>query len=900
MAQQSSPDVNQILSTIRQVESSNNYGAQAKGSSASGAYQFIDSTWQASTKKAGLGTEYARAKDAPPEVQDAVAAFAVRDILNRTGNDVTKVPLVWYTGNPEGRMTEDALRANQGLTPDKYQQKWLSVLGGGAPTQTAQTTQKPAPRTTAQGPKQVGARIASAFNPADLPSSYTSALALNYLADTDPEGVTMSRVNEMLSEMIEDGGGAAKPAGGKILQQFAQAKSVDPFQFVLQQEEVAQPKTQRVVPKMPRAFAAGGPVGEVGTQAVEVDGYADGGEVDFGQMAEQMTVGTLPTDQKPAGQVFQDIGRDIVRGAQYLPYDLAGAPVDIATMAMRPFGYNVEKPVGGSEYLIEKARQAGIAQAPTGSTAETATRIGMGFVNPAAVARQIPRGIAALEKGVEAMTLPTFRQITGNPNATKEQMMDFVVNQKSILQAGAPAISRAPGGTFFSSKESNLNRLISRGEEVALNISREDPEKAAAAGEMFTKKAREFFEKRAGSINDELKKEMMAGRIKMPGELGEELFPKYLRAAAERGDVSAIRDLERRYDEMLSIKNINLPKIDVKDVYEESRQVNQNIKQNILAQFKQYPELIPDELLYKFTNKDPTEVRIRLKDNPEYFSTVLEPKIQKLINVETETIRPADISAYSMYGKYAPENLSPNELEALKRGQPIFDIGSGYMDLFGYDIKDLARQTAKMSTQELKDITFATFVSRASKLAVKQKTLEARAEELAVALKNNRPVDQKALSFGTEKFLELPDGFTWRKIVDPDATLIQGAVIDNSIGGYANYGSYGPFYNGRKALDDGNVELFVLYNKDGIPVTNVEMVKGEKSGKFSMRQAQGNGPLTSNVLPEDYLTQIKAFINKTQPEDLPFNLSSEIRYIDAPEGFAKGGMVDKPLYDRAA
>lgn len=1120
MAQQSSPDVNQILSTIRQVESSNNYGAQAKGSSASGAYQFIDSTWQASTKKAGLGTEYARAKDAPPEVQDAVAAFAVRDILNRTGNDVTKVPLVWYTGNPEGRMTEDALRANQGLTPDKYQQKWLSVLGGGAPTQTAQTTQKPAPRTTAQGPKQVGARVASAFNPADLPSSYTSALALNYLADTDPEGVTMSRVNEMLSEMIEDGGGAAKPAGGKILQQFAQAKSVDPFQFVLQQEEVAQPKTQRVVPKMPRAFAAGGPVGEVGTQAVEVDGYADGGEaklptydpfnklsdieklyktergstyahfadqtsqrnrsaemhadkstgmqprslktiyvdpkaanalgyylqnesmgtrlvplldaegrqtgraavqvteaytdrptkvtggkfiqtgpervvsagtvlaevpyervpvqgyhpveiyssespkgnrasgihfgtkivevvdpkvvrptsgavprmggtpiggsslgattpkglggkgllnmadggeVDFGQMAEQMTVGTLPTDQKPAGQVFQDIGRDIVRGAQYLPYDLAGAPVDIATMAMRPFGYNVEKPVGGSEYLIEKARQAGIAQAPTGSTAETVTRIGMGFVNPAAVARQIPRGIAALEKGAETLGTGAVRAITGKPEITTEQIYQAMADPQGIMKLGAPAISRAPGGTFFSGKDSNLNRLISRGEEVALNISREDPEKAAAAGEMFTKKAREFFEKRAGSINDELKKEMMAGRIKMPGELGEELFPKYLRAAAERGDVSAMRDLERRYDEMLSIKNINLPKIDVKDIYEESRQVNQNIKQNILAQFKQYPELIPDELLYKFTNKDPTEVRIRLKDNPEYFSTVLEPKIQKLINVETETIRPADISAYvSMYGKYAPENLSPNELEALKRGQPIFDIGSGYMDLFGYDIKDLARQTAKMSTQELKDINFATFVSRASKLAVKQKTLEARADELAVALKNNRPVDPKALSFGTEKFLELPDGFTWRKIVDPDATLIQGAVIDNSIGGYANYGSYGPFYNGRKALDDGNVELFVLYNKDGIPVTNVEMVKGEKSGKFSMRQAQGNGPLTSNVLPEDYLTQIKAFINKTQPEDLPFNLSSEIRYIDAPEGFAKGGMVDKPLYDRAA
>jgi hypothetical protein len=878
MAQQSSPDINQILSTIRQVESSNDYGAQAKGSSASGAYQFIDSTWQASTKKAGLGTEYSRAKDAPPEVQDAVAAFAVRDILNRAGGDVAKVPLVWYTGNPEGRMTEEAIRANQGLTADKYQQKWLSVLGGGtpAPTKTAQ-----APRTTAQGPKQIGARVASAFNPGDLPSSYTSALALNYLADTDPEGVTMSKVNEMLTEMMEDGGGAAKPAGGKILQQFAQAKSVDPFQFVLQQEEPAKPKMQRVIPKMPR-------------------GFADGGEVDYNQMAEQMTVGTLPTDQKPAGQVFQNIGRDIVRGAQYLPYDLAGAPVDIATMAMRPFGYNVEKPVGGSEYLIEKARQAGIAQAPTGSTAETATRIGMGFVNPAAVARQIPKGIAAIEKGAETLGTGAVRAITGKPEITTEQIYQAMAEPQGIMKLGAPAISRAPGGTFFSSPESSLSRLISRGAELAEEAAGADPKKAAAASEMFNKKAREFFEKRAGSINDELKKEMMAGRIKMPGETGEEMFPKYLRAAAEKGDISAMRDLERRYDEMLGIKNINIAEMDIADAYEESRRISQNIKQNILAQFKQYPELIPDDLLYKLTNKDPTEIRLRLKDNPEYFSTVIEPKIQKLVNIQTETVKPSDITSYSgLYGKYAPENLSPNELEALKRGQPLLDIGSGYLDLFGFDIKDLAKQTARMSTQELKDITFATFVSRASKLAAKQKTLASRANEIAESLKANRPVDSKTLSFGTETFLDLPDGFTWRKIVDPDATVIQSAVIDNSIKGYADYGSYGPFSNGRKALDDGNVELFVLYNKDGIPVTNVEMVKGQKSGKFSMRQAQGNGPLTSNVLPEDYLTQIKAFINKTQPEDLPFNLSREIRYLDAPEGFAKGGMVDKPLYDRA-
>jgi hypothetical protein len=518
-----------------------------------------------------------------------------------------------------------------------------------------------------------------------------------------------------------------------------------------------------------------------------------------------------------------------------------------------------------------------------------------------AAARQ---GIAGIEKGVEKMTLPTFRKITGNPEATKEQMMDFVLNQKSIMQAGAPAISRAPGGTFFTSEGSQLSRLISRGATEAMESAGGDVEKATAAAEMFNKKARDFFEKRAGSISDELKKEMIAGRIKMPGEVGEELFPKYLIREAESGDISAMRDLERRYDQMLGIRQINLAKEDIAEPYAETERMSQSIKQNILAQFKQHPELIPDDLLSKLTNKDPADVadiRTRLKNNPEYFSVVLEPKISKLININAENVNPSDIARYEgLYGRYATENLSKNELEALKRGQPLLDISSGYMDFFGYDIKDLARQAGKMSTQELKDINFATFVSRASKLAVKQKTLEARADEIQESIKNNKFVDPEALAFGTEVFQELPDGSTWRKIVDPDATLIQSAVLDNSIKGYANYGSYGPFNNGRKALEDGNVELFVLYDKNGMPVTNVEMVKGEKSGKFSMRQAQGNGPLTSNVTPEDYLPQLKAFINKTTPEDIPFNISKELRYVDAPEGFAKGGIVDKPLYDRAA
>ena len=39
-----------------------------------------------------------------------------------------------------------------------------------------------------------------------------------------------------------------------------------------------------------------------------------------------------------------------------------GAPVDIATMAMRPFGYKTEVPVGGSEWIGKQMEKAGFGR----------------------------------------------------------------------------------------------------------------------------------------------------------------------------------------------------------------------------------------------------------------------------------------------------------------------------------------------------------------------------------------------------------------------------------------------------------------------------------------------------------------------------------------------------------
>lgn len=128
-------EVDAILATIRALESSGDYTAQAAGSSASGAYQFIDSTWN------HYGG-YARAWQAPPHVQDQKAIENIQGILDAHDSDVAAVPVVWYIGHlpAEGSAEWDTVPvpgAGNVLTPRQYQQRWMTEYErqlAGAPT----------------------------------------------------------------------------------------------------------------------------------------------------------------------------------------------------------------------------------------------------------------------------------------------------------------------------------------------------------------------------------------------------------------------------------------------------------------------------------------------------------------------------------------------------------------------------------------------------------------------------------------------------------------------------------------------------------------------------------------------------------------------------------------------
>ncbi len=113
-----------ILATIRYLESRGEYLVPPNKGGASGAYQFITSTWD----------NYGGHRDAylaPPEIQDERAAADVTRFLAQWNNDVSMIPVMWYyplaARDPNLMDIVPVPSAGNVLTVREYQQRWLAV-----------------------------------------------------------------------------------------------------------------------------------------------------------------------------------------------------------------------------------------------------------------------------------------------------------------------------------------------------------------------------------------------------------------------------------------------------------------------------------------------------------------------------------------------------------------------------------------------------------------------------------------------------------------------------------------------------------------------------------------------------------------------------------------------------
>jgi cell wall-associated NlpC family hydrolase len=126
--------VDQFLASVKQHESGGNYKAYNAGGGASGAYQYIDSTWAGAAKDAGFG-QYAggSASSAPPDVQDAVARHMALSYYNQYGSWKNAAE-AWYmpsmAGNAADQNTVPYPSAGNTETIGKYGDQIVAGMGG--------------------------------------------------------------------------------------------------------------------------------------------------------------------------------------------------------------------------------------------------------------------------------------------------------------------------------------------------------------------------------------------------------------------------------------------------------------------------------------------------------------------------------------------------------------------------------------------------------------------------------------------------------------------------------------------------------------------------------------------------------------------------------------------------
>ena len=139
-------------------------------------------------------------------------------------------------------------------------------------------------------------------------------------------------------------------------------------------------------------------------------------------------------------------------------------------------------------------------------------------------------------------------------------------------------------------------------------------------------------------------------------------------------------------------------------------------------------------------------------------------------------------------------------------------------------------------------------------------------------------------------------------------------MMDNSIGGYSRFGTYGAVRNGRAALEKKDVRIFSLYGPENTPLVNAEYITpsyvrkvdpstGDLTGPApnSLHQITGNGTRTKNAEPKDYGLPIFELMEKLGTDKIPYNIRAIVNPLPAPPSViqlrAKGGFMERQSND---
>jgi hypothetical protein len=527
--------------------------------------------------------------------------------------------------------------------------------------------------------------------------------------------------------------------------------------------------------------------------------FAEGGEV----------------EKKPEpsmGEKVKGTAKEILRSTQYTPYDLLGAPVDIINLGLKGVDYvtgsklATEKPVGGSDYLIQKSRELGIADKPTGSTTETLTRLGTGILSPTAG----PRAVVAAGKAVKGTAKAALEDLamasTGQGGSNLAQ---------KIMAPGTAFAVRPKGGVYLGAKsvdEPVLTDFDLRIKEIVGNLDKSDPQQKEVAN-FFDKKVRNYIMNQQGTVDDPIFKKMMTGEIPNFTYASQEVVD-----AARAGDKAALAEVRNAYDASLSI-NALVGRKQLKESGKTQHQLEKMLKQKIQEQS-------PDDYItalmasvYKFEPED-------IKKYPALYGS---PGFKQFAE-ESESG-----ALLRMMNK---SDLPPHVRRAIAEGEPIFASNRGGI---GGDravnAQELQDYLLTRNPNDIKNMGFADAV-------VQSKQWHARLE---AARRDPSKFSPKQLYEGTKDVLPVADSMKWVDLRTPDALSLEGNIMGHCVGGSG--------YCSGVAKD--TTKILSLRDKKGIPHVTIELRKGMDNKFNTINQIKGVG----NKPAEKYFPQIEEFLN---------------------------------------
>ena len=556
------------------------------------------------------------------------------------------------------------------------------------------------------------------------------------------------------------------------------------------------------------------------------------------------------------------------KGASELPYDIAGAPVDIATMALRPLGYNVDKPVMGSDWIKQQMTRAGVRQAPpedpTAKGFYTAGELMANVVNPAAAVRSGVRGAQRVGQ------------------AARSAAQDFQQYNRQLAAPGASYAARPEGTQLMVRRDIDTEwagRLIDdgvKGVKQALPGPQVGTERQSMMENFWENKAANYFSKQFGTESDPVYRGIREQTIKSPSLTAG--FPNYIldqlpvgktRVNQETGQSrffpkypEAWDAMRKRYDSYTNIIGA-VPELNPQRVMDQQFTYSASPEGRTILEGLKDKEI--DRMISQGTPVSQANPNLDfLTRSVKAPDTVVGPYNAKSLLTDFETTTGTRVGDPNFKGAPSALPMLPQNLRtAMEKGEIIYSTSApdpAIENLF--DVRAINEYLAGLPERELKNIRFEDAVKGGAKVSA-----ERFARDTLVAdIKAGKRVPDKFFSEGVSapliQFKEGPyAGYAWKRIEKAEATVPEGAYVGHSVGGYAKGGGYGP--EKHKLFNDGTMQVYTLRDNRNRPVNTIEVRVDPMASGPIVTQIKGNGRATGNTAPVAYDNLVLDFLQNT-------------------------------------